>query len=486
MMYNKNYYPTPRAVIETMLSDYTPEQLRKMTILEPSAGMGAILDYLRSIGCQKQKVFACEIDPELKAALVGKGYRVIQDDFLAYSGALHFDLILMNPPFDAGAKHLMKAWRVMRNGDVVCLLNAETINNAHTLDRQELADVIAAHGRVEMLGPVFTDAARKTSVEVALVRLRKAETISGVDFNLNTTKPAEDIDLTSDAAAVERRDWINTLCRSYHGAIASTEELFRAMQQFRMHVGVFASDNETAKMMNAFWDAAKSGYPAAHNDFALEFQRHAWDKVFRDTKASGLMTTKVRDKFEKWREEMGGSDLNKANILLFFEGLFQMREQIKSECILEVFDQLTKNAVASRTAGSGEKWKTNSAYMVPERLILGYMVERGWSGQLSVHWGRSRDLLNDIDRALCLISGKSFGAITTIVDAVNECYKSRKNPGIPESEFFTFTAHLKGSLHLKFKDPALCRELNRIACAARGWQLPEEEVFRGKARRQRA
>lgn len=44
-MYNKNYYPTPKAIIEQMIAPYL-DGIKKMNILEPSAGMGAILDHL--------------------------------------------------------------------------------------------------------------------------------------------------------------------------------------------------------------------------------------------------------------------------------------------------------------------------------------------------------------------------------------------------------------------------------------------------------
>lgn len=44
-MYSKTYYPTPIEVIERMIEPYK-DGIKKMNILEPSAGMGAILDYL--------------------------------------------------------------------------------------------------------------------------------------------------------------------------------------------------------------------------------------------------------------------------------------------------------------------------------------------------------------------------------------------------------------------------------------------------------
>jgi 16S rRNA G1207 methylase RsmC len=41
-----------------------------------------------------------------------------------------YDVIVMNPPFNKGAKFLLKAYDCLNgSGQLVCLLNAETINN---------------------------------------------------------------------------------------------------------------------------------------------------------------------------------------------------------------------------------------------------------------------------------------------------------------------------------------------------------------------
>ena len=39
----------------------------------------------------------------------------------------------MNPPFSEGDKHLLKAINIMKNGgQIVCILNAETIKNPYS------------------------------------------------------------------------------------------------------------------------------------------------------------------------------------------------------------------------------------------------------------------------------------------------------------------------------------------------------------------
>lgn len=489
-MYNKNYFPTPKAVIEQMTAPYR-DTIKNLNILEPSAGMGAILDYL-SFDCRvpKTRLYSCEFDQNMKATLIGKGYKVVQDDFLNYSGAMNFDLIIMNPPFDNGEHHLLKAWEILRNGDIVCLLNEETVKNQNSVFRIQLGLLIEDHGTVEYLGPVFEAADRRTKVNVAMVRLKKVSEQSRIKFDMGGPEKVEEIDISSASSGIEKRDYISSLTRSYKMAVDSTAAMYRAMTEFNLFVSAFCSEYDTPKLIAAFFDTArKHGYSDAHNEFAMAFQKHAWNTIFKNTKAAGLMTNKVREKFEKWREEMGGIDLNNENIMMLFDALIQQRKAIADECIVDAFDKIT--SYAERRA-PGEKWKTNSLFMVPEKFILPWIVENSkYGGGLSIYH-RAHDFLNDIDRAFCLISGKTFpvygaseedqkGFIKTTLDAIRGWCRDRNN--LQESEFFEFKCHIKGTVHFKVKDLSLLAEFNRRACAAKGFVLPDEELYRGKSRR---
>lgn len=490
-MYNKSYYPTPKELIEKMVAPYK-ENLKKLNILEPSAGMGAILEYLQWNGATKTKLFACEIDEHMKATVVGKGFKVIQDDFLNYSGSMDFGLIIMNPPFENGEHHLLKAWEILRNGHIVCLLNEETIKNENSIYRVHLANIIDKHGSVEYIGPAFDTAARKTKVNVALVRLEKNTEGSKVFFDMKGSGTVEEIDLSSAERGVEQRDYISAVANSYKRAIESTREMYKSMQMFNLFASTFCNEYDTPELISAFFETSrKFGFSDAHNEFALAFQKHAWDSIFQKTKVAGLMTNKVREKFNKWREEMGGIDLNEENIILLFDALIQQRKSITDECIVDAFDKIT--GYASRDNRWGEKvgWKTNSQYMVPDKFIIPYVVESGYGNGIRYSHNKS-EFLDDIDRAFCLVSGKKFPVygsteeerkfeIKTTREAImNWC---RDNTKPEESEFFTFKCHLKGTVHFKVKDLKLLQEFNRRACEKKGFVLPDEELFKGKSRR---
>jgi hypothetical protein len=111
-------FPTPSAWADRMveLADIQAGH----TILEPSAGTGALLDALR----RKPLDFmggltVVEVNRGLCDALTSKGYRVVCADFLACNGELGtFDRVLINPPFSNAQdiKHILHALAKLKPG----------------------------------------------------------------------------------------------------------------------------------------------------------------------------------------------------------------------------------------------------------------------------------------------------------------------------------------------------------------------------------
>jgi predicted RNA methylase len=88
-----------------------------MRVLEPSAGMGALIDALPFV----VDVVAVEINLGLAQRLrnLHPGISVIQADFLNVGMGLgEFDRVIMNPPFDRGLdiKHILHARELLATG----------------------------------------------------------------------------------------------------------------------------------------------------------------------------------------------------------------------------------------------------------------------------------------------------------------------------------------------------------------------------------
>ena len=97
--FDKEFFPTPKPIIKKMLApykckvkssgfgDYTFDGYKtdEMTILEPSAGKGDILDFLKD-NVRPENVYCIEKNPELQMILKEKHYQLLGEDFLRYTG----------------------------------------------------------------------------------------------------------------------------------------------------------------------------------------------------------------------------------------------------------------------------------------------------------------------------------------------------------------------------------------------------------------
>lgn len=177
-MFGIEFFPTPQSLTFQMCQKV---DFKKVTsILEPSAGKGDVIEgikkYNELVGHRKNyEYMAIEIDPNLQSVLQGlDDINVIDSDFLQYEISDHFDLIMMNPPFSNGDLHLLKAIDVMFNGQIVCLLNAQTLKNPCTNTRQLLVRRLKElNADIEYIENAFIDAERKTGVEIALIYIKK-------------------------------------------------------------------------------------------------------------------------------------------------------------------------------------------------------------------------------------------------------------------------------------------------------------------------
>ena len=464
-MLNHDFYPTPFSVISKMLAPFYDE-LYTRQILEPSAGKGDIADYIKSRTKNNQgsMIQVIEKEPELVATLTGKGYRVLANDFLTFKPSHIFDLIVMNPPFSNGVRHLLHAWNILDGGDIVCLLNAENLSNPYTRERKLLCEIIAEYGSQELLGPVFADAERKTGVDVVMVRLHKDFEKNHIMFDSvdkeNVYNVADD-----QPNEIALRDSLGTMLDAYDAAKRAFADIFKArkkIERYCQHIGGLKPcdpDRRWRGDSDFLAHAVAMQNPVqAYNFFVEELRTNAWDVIFKKTGVQGKVTESVRKDFEKLKKE-NGFDFTESNIIALMDGLMLNTGNIMKQCILEAFDLMTKYYKDNRIHVEG--WKTNDRWRVNRKIILPYAVEAGWKcGFRPVY--RMQEKLDDIDKACCFLSGKSIENIVTICKAVETSQES-------ESEFFKLKSHYKGTLHLTFLDEKLWERFNATACEGKNW-----------------
>ena len=469
-MFGSQFYPTPQTLVREMV---TGLDLNHKRILDPQAGRGDILDYIKDLTkygyghSHDSELYAIEKDSDLRQVLAGKGYKVIDSDFLTYTGQMYFDYILMNPPFKEGAKHLLKAWDVSRGAIIKCLLNKETLTNDYTEERKQLKKLIETYGNVKELGRPFLRAANPSPVEVILVTLqdtRQKETFR-LDFDPATIgKNGYTPDSLPENELVSA-DLFESYEARHRAAIEAFKELLAAKQKVAYYLkGIIEGVYKDPKDIMA--EAIKKGSSdLAYTEFLDTTTKLAWDNMFRQTKLANVTTENVRKEIEKMQASQGTMSFTAANMQDLFDMLNLNKEHIMIQCVLEAFDTLTKHYHENREAVEG--WKTNAAYLVGRKFILPYMGNT-WGEGLS--YDRVRDI-DDLEKALCFVSGRKFEGIYHVRDVYN--HKSHYGKWM-DSQFFETILYKKGTMHFRWNDEKLRQDFNALVARHRWGRMPEK------------
>ncbi|WP_294348438.1 DUF4942 domain-containing protein [Prosthecochloris sp.] len=484
MMFDSEFFPTPIKVIDKMIAPLTtvvygynvfdPQRFGDdPQILEPSAGKGDILEKIAgkqytSNMARKESCYAIELNPELQSVLHGKGYKVIDSDFLQHKPDYSYDIILMNPPFSNGDQHLLHAWEILEGGAIACVLNAETIRNSYTKNRQLLKNIIDQNGEVEFIGNAFSTAERKTNAEIAIVWLYKEPAKDRFKFDFTPIESESfDIDDRKVQANGEMavNDFLGALLNTYDQTKAAFVEYLRAREAVEFYSRYLINDYRRS-LKDLTEEAEKSGktIKSQYNAFVTAYKREAWIEILRKLNIEKYMTSKVQRDFEEWKKQQGGMDLNRQNIHALMMNLVNNKDEIMKQACVEVFDEMTTYYKENRMVVEG--WKTNDMWRVNRKVILPYAVERGWSGDTyRIRWNAQRDTVSDIDRVMAYLSGKNYDTIRRIEHAVED--KNNHKQG--ESEFFRLKWYKKGTLHLEWKDKDLWATFNQVACEGKNW-----------------
>lgn len=485
---NATFYPSPPALVRALIAPY---EFENAYVLDPSAGDGRILLAIREQQEARHfhsrataHLYACELEPDLRAVIAEHDIPLVGQDFLMYrEPTIRFTHILMNPPFNhgEGVRHLLHAWEILRSGEIACVLPASALGG-DTLFKQTLANLIQDYGRkdgngpIELLGQIYRGAERPTDEEIWIVRLTKPDPDGDFAFAAESDpelRPRAFEDAPSFEMAVP--GFVPNLLAHF----AAARKEFQAYAQHRVKMERYAGIFEDALKAADTGETLSTRY----NNLVTKMQEQGWAQILDHPAFQGIMTERARQMFHKFRQRQQGVDFTETNIRLFFQELQNRSGEILNSVITDAFDQMTKWHAKNR---EGEGWITNSSWKIGKRVIVPWGVD----ARHMSFWLNQREEYNDIDRALCVVSGRPFDEIVTIARAVNDARYDKRSGVVLYSTFFKIRLFLKGTVHLEFLNLDLLEQFNIRAAQAKGW-LPDdtapswEKVKQDKVRRSR-
>lgn len=496
------FYPTPPSLVDKMLHGIDWNYIH--TILEPSAGKGDILrEIAKREDTYRSKAFdvdCIEIDPNLRQVLkynfsderecqfdyndaeskcfFVKGIHIVHDDFLTYNPYKRYDLIIMNPPFSNGDKHLIKALKMQeKGGSIICLLNAETLKNPYTETRRTLLELLNKYNaQIEYIDNAFDSAERKTGVEIALIKVAIEQVQEESDI-YNRFQKAEQIqDVYEDVTDLEVTDYIKAAVNQFNVEVKSGLELIRQYRALVPYMqNSFSDDSYSKKPILRLVNSHERSYNdcVPINDYLKDVRLKYWRALLSNPKFIGKLTSKLQDEYREKVQKLADYDFTEFNIYtLSAEMNSQIKRGIEDE-IIAMYDRLTEThsyyPEFSKNRHYYNGWKTNSAYKIDKKVILPcYGVFSNWSSRLDTY--SARKILEDIERILNFLDG----GMTREVDSwlrIQNYFDFGETKNI-ECKFFKVNFYKKGTVHITFTCPELIDRFNIYAGQRKGWLPP--------------
>lgn len=479
---DNQFYPTPEHIVQQMQIMIDFKKVR--SILEPSAGKGDILDALKGmlkLNKLNSPVFidCVEIDPNLRAILKDKGYNVVGQDFLTYQSYTQYDLIVMNPPFKDGDKHLLKALEMCKNGgQVCCILNAETLRNPCTVYRQDLSRKLTEYNaKIKYISNGFSAAERKTDVDTAIVYVDIPEKKYSFDLfdTLIASDDYEEIHNEYSHTQLATNDIISNVLRQFNDECKLGLELLNLYDRVE---NLIPKTNRCKEVPLISLGVECSEYDGVgekmskQNKFLRELRYKYWTILFQTQEMSRLFTQDVRDKLYSDMNRFRSYDFTLSNIKALQIELSANLSGNIEDAILQQFEKLTytHSMGCSKNVHYFNGWKTNDAYKINKKVIIPcYDVFDRWG-----YWNEYRiyDKLEELEKCFTYLDGgKTEGK--SIQEHRNYDYKKQKYCGEPlDLKYFRVEPKKKGTLHVWFKDLELLKKFNIFGANKKGW-LPD-------------
>lgn len=491
---NNSFYPTPSRLAGAMFGKVQNWDKVKR-ILEPSAGTGNLIVSLKRFmaTCRRNRpedviIDLIEKDPNLSTYLVGaKLGNLIHDDFLTFRSNSCFDLILQNPPFENGDEHLLKSIDIMEacGGQIVCLLNAETIRNPYTNRRKLLKQKLTSlNASIEFVEGGFRRSQHPTDVETAIVYINIPRPKRASSFYEGMKRAAEE-------EKSERSDEPNALLVS--------DEILALISQYNVEAGAgvqfireylalapYILDSTDSEYSQSIIQLSISGHELRTryyteceyiNRYLRALRLKYWSMLGKNKTLRERMTTKMSDEYYHNIESMAEYEFSRFNIgQLLYKISNSLLDGIY-DAILSLFETLTEKhswyPECEKTIHYYNGWKTNLAHKIGKKCIIpvdGYSYNK----ELDIY--RISKFTSDLERSMRFLDCGQTSYFRDVEHAVRFANGTESNE--INFTYFKMKFYKKGTCHITFHDSAMpiIDRLNIYVGKNKNWLPPNYGV----------
>lgn len=484
----ETFYPTPTVLADKLLEGIDMHFVQ--SVLEPSAGKGdlamAFVEkrrrwtgrwYKSTDDAVKSFDIDCiEIDNTLRQTLEGQGFRVVHDDFLTFETQKRYHLILMNPPFDQGAEHLLKALELSERGGMVrCLLNAETLHNPYSEARKRLVRKLAAYGAdIKYESNAFSNAERRTDVEIAIVSvdIPAVETDSTIMDDMRKAPTYKAQEIPPQFAEIVKYNAIDEWVNRYNYEVACGIRLIEEYEAMKRCMPEETGLEGSLLTLNVYVQGERD-HAATINEYIRQVRGKYWRAIFHQPAFTSKLTYNLQQELQDNVRKLMDYDFSAYNILTL---LMKMNQKVVGgieQTILALFDDWTGKYHWSDTTSNRhyfDGWKTNDCFAVGKKVIIPfYGAFDSWDKRFQSYQVRQK--FADIEKVFDFLDGGRTEWQGTVDEILKQVEATQNTKNI-DTKYFTVTFFKKGTAHFVFKDAELLEKFNLFAARHKNWLPP--------------
>lgn len=492
-MEDLQFYATPPWLVAKAWAKFQNRDFKR--ILEPSAGTGELAkggttqEFRGTRYATSRKIDVIEIDVSKHPVLRDAGFDVVGLDFLQFESLAGYSHVIGNPPFSNGAAHVLKAFDGLWQGEVVMIINAETVRNPFSAERRRLCQLLSQFGSVEFIAGAFkgTEVHRQTDVEVALVHLIKpAEATSdwiGPLIDSLAVAPQAEQEFKLPGELQLPNSFVENQVAAYRAAVRAMREAAKVQavaNHYASRIGLTMArmnGKDAADPLPKTGEDIRDALLQGHENL----RDRAWASVLRSTDTLQRLSSKVAKEAEAQFESIKKLDFCESNVRAFLLGIVQSQPQMQIDmavdCFLEVTRYWHENTVFYKGWKSNAKHRACGWRMRTTRFILPGFGTESWSHSLS--WESQRRLA-DFDLVWAMLDGKVKPDVG-LVDLFRTDFARLKASERLSSSYFDVRYYRQaGTMHLFARDRTLVDRLNRLVGKHKGW-LPPDDTQASKA-----
>jgi hypothetical protein len=326
--------------------------------------------------------------------------------------------------------------------------------------------LVDAHGFSEDFGSCFKESERKTDVEVSCIHLYKPKSGEEEFDDYFSLAPDDENQQEGIQSYNLIRDLVNRYVeavRRFDGVMDASNEINQLIEPFKankVHFGAYI-DNENYSRTTITRDY-----------FRKALQKSAWSLIFEKMNMGKYVTTGVREDINRFVERQSHIPFTMHNVFRMLEVIVGTQGHRMQKVLIEAFDHICSFSAENSTAG--EKWKTNSDYMINRRFIVPYICDydtRWPRPHVDVNFGRYSTQIEDVVKALCYITASNFDNFSLLTEFVR---RNKMTWGQwYEWGFFRIRGYKKGTMHFEFVREEDWIKFNTEVARIKGWQLPK-------------